>query len=100
MDGELITVHCTNSVSETYHGDQWVVMELVVRGSESIRHLVNGNIVFEYARVQLDRATRMRSGLLRLVHQCRSIAGISPCRRRATRLRSERLSSCRLIGEP
>ena len=29
-------------------------MELVVRGSESVRHLVNGNTVFEYARVQLD----------------------------------------------
>ena len=53
-DDELITVHCKNSVSETYHGDQWVVMELVVRGSESVRHLVNGNTVFEYARVQLD----------------------------------------------
>lgn len=54
MNDELITVHCTNSVSETYHGDQWVVMELEIRGSESIRHLVNGHTVFEYSQVQLD----------------------------------------------
>ena len=54
MDGELITVHCTNSTSQTYHGDQWVTMELEVRGSELIRHMVNGETVFEYSDVQLD----------------------------------------------
>ncbi len=54
MDGELITVHCTNSTSQTYHGDQWVTMELEVRGSDLIRHVVNGETVFEYAGVQLD----------------------------------------------
>ena len=54
IDGELITVHCTDSVSETYHGDQWVVMELEVRGSQFVRHLVNGDTVFEYSQVQLD----------------------------------------------
>ena len=54
MEGKLLKRHCISSKSKTYHGDQWVVMELVVRGSESVRHLVNGNTVFEYARVQLD----------------------------------------------
>ena len=54
MDGELVTVHCTNSTSQTYHGDQWVTMELEVRGSDSIRHYVNGELVFEYSDVQLD----------------------------------------------
>ena len=54
MDGELITVHCTNSTSQTYHGDQWVTMELEVRGSDMIRHVVNGETVFEYSGVQLD----------------------------------------------
>jgi len=27
MDGELVTRHCTNSSSATYHGDGWVTME-------------------------------------------------------------------------
>jgi hypothetical protein len=54
MDGKLITVHCTNSTSQTYHGDQWVTMELEVRGSDRIRHVVNGETVFEYSGVQLD----------------------------------------------
>ena len=54
MNRDLITVHCTNSVSETFHGDQWVTMEIEVRGSESIVHRVNGETVFEYSNVQLD----------------------------------------------
>lgn len=56
MNGELITVHCTNSSSQTYHGDQWITMELEVRGSDLIRHLVNGETVFEYSGVQLDES--------------------------------------------
>ena len=31
MDGKLWTPHCTNSSSKTYHGDQWVTVELEVR---------------------------------------------------------------------
>ena len=54
MNRDLITVHCTNSTSQTYHGDQWVTMEIEVRGSESIIHRVNGETVFEYSNVQLD----------------------------------------------
>jgi hypothetical protein len=54
MDGELVTVHCINSSSQTYHGDQWVTMELEVRGSDMVRHVVNGETVFEYSDVQLD----------------------------------------------
>ncbi|MCG8414696.1 MAG: DUF1080 domain-containing protein [Pseudomonadales bacterium] len=54
MNGELITVHCTNSTSQTFHGDQWVTMEIEVRGSELVRHVVNGETVFEYSDIQLD----------------------------------------------
>ena len=54
LQGELITEHCTNSSSNTFHGDQWVTLEIEVRGDESIRHQVNGATVFEYAGTQLD----------------------------------------------
>ncbi len=54
MDGELVTRHCTNSVALTYHGDQWVTVEVEVRGNEVIRHIINGETVIEYQRPQLD----------------------------------------------
>ena len=54
MNGELVTRHCTNSKSKTYHGDQWVRVEVEVRGSEVIRHLVDGEVVLEYQQPQLD----------------------------------------------
>lgn len=54
IDGELITRHCTNSKSKTYHGDQWVTVEVEVRGSKVIRHLIDGKPVLEYTLPQLD----------------------------------------------
>ncbi|MFG0251264.1 MAG: DUF1080 domain-containing protein, partial [Phycisphaerales bacterium JB038] len=32
--GELVQQHCINSTSHTYHGDDWVMLELEVRGNE------------------------------------------------------------------
>ena len=52
--GELIKRHCTNSESATFHGDQWVTMEIEVRGAESVRHFLNGEEVFVYGGIQLD----------------------------------------------
>ena len=40
MDGELITQHCVSSSSKTYHGDEWVAVEMEVRGDELIRHVI------------------------------------------------------------
>jgi hypothetical protein len=54
MDGELITRHCTNSGSKTYHGDQWVTVEVEVHGNGFIKHFVNGDLVLEYTKSQLD----------------------------------------------
>lgn len=53
IDGELVTQHCINSSSETYHGDQWVTAEVVVDGT-NIKHYINGNLVFDYDDPQLD----------------------------------------------
>jgi hypothetical protein len=54
MDGELVQRHCTDSTSRTYRGDDWVVLELEVRGSEVIRHYMDGEVVLEYQQPQLD----------------------------------------------
>ena len=54
MDGKLFLPHCTSSSSETYHGEQWVTAEVEVRGNGTIRHLIDGKVVLEYSKPQLD----------------------------------------------
>ncbi|MBM3501148.1 MAG: DUF1080 domain-containing protein [Armatimonadetes bacterium] len=54
MGGQLFTPHCTGSASKTYHGDGWVTVELEVRGGETIKHLLDGDIVLAYEQPQLD----------------------------------------------
>ena len=56
MDGALVRRHCTNSSSGTYHGDEWVTMEMEVRGNGVIRHIVDGEVVMEYENPQLDES--------------------------------------------
>src|SRR5436190_1531065 len=45
MNGKLVTQHCNNSKSKTYHGDQWVKVEIEVHGSKVIRHKIDGETV-------------------------------------------------------
>jgi len=54
MNGKLVKRHCIDSKSETYHGDQWVSMEVEVRGNEKIIHKIDGKVVMEYDKPQLD----------------------------------------------
>ncbi|MBT5846133.1 MAG: DUF1080 domain-containing protein [Verrucomicrobiales bacterium] len=54
MDGKLQTRHCFNSKSETYRGEQWVTVEVEVRGGEVIKHFVNGKEVMAYTEPQYD----------------------------------------------
>lgn len=53
-DGKLNLDHCIKSNSKTYHGEQWVTVEIEVHGNDVIRHKVAGETVFEYSKVQLD----------------------------------------------
>lgn len=54
IDDKLVTAHCISSTSETYHGDQWVTLEIEVRGNDLVKHSVNGQTVMEYTQPQLD----------------------------------------------
>jgi hypothetical protein len=54
MKGLLVTQHCTNSISKTYSGDDWVVLEIEVSGSKKITHLLDNEAVLEYEDIQLD----------------------------------------------
>ena len=53
MDGKLFTPHCITSKSKTYDGDQWVRAEVEVRGSEGIKHIIDGQIVLAYEKPQI-----------------------------------------------
>lgn len=64
MDGKLHTPHCTNSSSDTFHGDQWVTAEIEVHGGKLIRHKINGKTVLEYTEPQLDPADENGKKLL------------------------------------
>jgi len=54
MRDQLHTPHCKDSTSQTYHGDQWVTIELEAHGNGLMRHYVNGEPVLEYEKSQYD----------------------------------------------
>ena len=65
MSGELITDHCISSSSKTYHGDQWVTAEIEIHGNTKIKHIINGEVVFEYEKPQLDEDDEYAQKLIR-----------------------------------
>ncbi|MEC8558250.1 MAG: DUF1080 domain-containing protein [Planctomycetota bacterium] len=54
MNGKLHRPHCTSSTSKTYHGEQWVTVEVEVRGSGTVKHSIDGEVILEYSKPQLD----------------------------------------------
>ena len=48
INGTMVKGHCLNSKSQTYAGDQWVRVEVEVRGGERLIHKVEGQTVLEY----------------------------------------------------
>ncbi len=54
LKGKLFKPHCTSSSSKTYHGDQWVTVEMEVHGNGLIKHIIDGEVVLEYTQSQLD----------------------------------------------
>jgi hypothetical protein len=54
MDGKLLTRHCTNSKSKTIDGDGWVTVEVEIHGDGKVKHFVDGELVLEYEKPQLD----------------------------------------------
>ncbi len=66
MDGKLVKRHCIASNAPTFHGEEWVTVEVEVLGDERIRHFVNGKLVMEYESPQLDPRDRDAQRLLRM----------------------------------
>ncbi|PCJ98735.1 MAG: hypothetical protein COA50_00385 [Flavobacteriaceae bacterium] len=48
IEGAVNLSHCYDSSSKTYHGDQWVEVEAIVLGNESITHIVEKDTVLVF----------------------------------------------------
>jgi hypothetical protein len=64
IDGKPQEGHCTNSTSRTYHGDEWVTVELEVNSSGTIRHIIDGKPVLTYSEPELDPKDREAKPLI------------------------------------
>ena len=57
LNGKLSKAHCLKpgiNKAPTFAGDQWVTVEVEVRGSDVVRHKVNGKVALEYTQPQYD----------------------------------------------
>lgn len=66
IGGELILDHCIQSSSDIYMDDQWVTAELEVRGSEIVKHIINGDTVMVYSNPQLDEREQYYENMLQM----------------------------------
>jgi hypothetical protein len=65
MEGKLVTQHCYNSKSPTFHGDQWVTAEVEILGDGLVKHLVNGQPVLSYEKPQYDPRDKYAKPLIK-----------------------------------
>lgn len=54
MDGKLVLDHCISSNSTTRIDNQWVTAEIEVRGDSIVKHIIDGEVVMQYTKPQLD----------------------------------------------
>ena len=66
FEGKVDKRHCIMSQSKTFADEQWVTLEIEVRGSEKVIHRVNGEVVMEYQYPQKDDGTLLESGTISL----------------------------------
>ena len=43
--------HCYSSNSETYHGDQWVTLEMIVLGDSIVHHIIGNDTILTYSNI-------------------------------------------------
>ena len=59
IDGKLVTQHIIKSTAKNLPADEWVKIEMEVRGDQEIIHRVNGKEVLRYQKPQLDPEGRV-----------------------------------------
>ncbi|RYY11350.1 MAG: DUF1080 domain-containing protein [Chitinophagaceae bacterium] len=63
-DDKVVKTHCVNSKSLTFHGEQWVRVEVLVLADSLIVHYVNGQEVLRIEKPQLDPVDGKNEGEL------------------------------------
>lgn len=66
MGDKLVKRHCNPSTSKTYHGDQWVTLEVEVRGGDLIKHIMEDEVVLQYSQPQKDNGQLITGGYISL----------------------------------
>lgn len=67
VDGELRTEHCITSEGKTYHGDQWVTVELHVYSDSIVHHIIENDTVLTYTDLQIsDTGEPLKNGYIAL----------------------------------
>ena len=89
-NGKLITDHCVKSTSKTFHGDQWVWFEIEARDDGSVKHFINGELVFEYDELQVDPSDKYGKKWLDEGNPLKLTGGHFPCKLKRTQLSLER----------
>jgi hypothetical protein len=51
INGELYKEHCYESTSKTYHGDQWVTLEMIVLGDNIGHHVMEGDTIVTHTKM-------------------------------------------------
>jgi hypothetical protein len=59
LEGKKVVQHIVESTSPTFPADEWVKIELEVRGNDEVIHRVNGKEVLRYQKPQLDAACKI-----------------------------------------
>jgi hypothetical protein len=54
INGELYKGHCYDSKSKTYHGDQWVTLEMTVLGDSIVHHVMEGDTILTYTKLTVE----------------------------------------------
>ncbi len=54
FNGSLTTTHRTSAKPKIYMGDDWVTIEVEVRGGKLIKHILDGETVISYSNPQLN----------------------------------------------
>ncbi|GAO29704.1 DUF1080 domain-containing protein [Geofilum rubicundum] len=75
IDGAYFEQHCYSSTGATFDGDQWVTVEVEVRGDSIIKHLIDGETVLQYEKPVLDEMGPDYQRLYSEVHGARLVQG-------------------------
>ncbi|PQV48342.1 uncharacterized protein DUF1080 [Jejuia pallidilutea] len=62
----LVTEHIIQSSSKTFHGEQWVNLEIEVRNDSIIKHFINGENVLSYTKPHIGGAVNYNQDIWKL----------------------------------